>query len=143
MSDLGLTHVALPVSNVDASIAFYTKYAHMQVVHHRIDLSTKSNVVWLSDLTRPFVVVLIEVPQVTHPLLPIAHLGVACATRAEVDRLCDLAKAEGILREGPRDEGGTVGYYAMLSDPDSHTLEISYGQEITFTVEHIPSDRGN
>jgi catechol 2,3-dioxygenase-like lactoylglutathione lyase family enzyme len=140
MSDLGLTHVALPVSNADNSIAFYTQYAHMQVVHHRIDLATKSNVVWLSDLTRPFVVVLIEVPQVTHPLLPIAHLGVACVSRAEVDRLCDLAKVAGILREGPRDEGGTVGYYAMLSDPDGHTLEISYGQEISFTLEHIPGD---
>ena len=137
MSDLGLTHVALPVSNVDNSIAFYTKYAHMQVVHHRIDLATKANVVWLSDLTRPFVIVLIEVPQVTHPLLPIAHLGVACATRAEVDRLCDRAKLEGVLQEGPCDEGGTVGYYAMLSDPDRHTLEISYGQEINFTIEHI------
>ena len=35
MVDLGLTHVALPVSNLNDSIAFYTKYARMQVVHRR------------------------------------------------------------------------------------------------------------
>ena len=31
MVDLGLTHVALPVSNLNDSIAFYTTYARMQV----------------------------------------------------------------------------------------------------------------
>jgi catechol 2,3-dioxygenase-like lactoylglutathione lyase family enzyme len=35
MVDLGLTHVALPVSNLNDSIAFYTTYARMQVVHRR------------------------------------------------------------------------------------------------------------
>ena len=35
MVDLGLTHVALPVSNLNDSIAFYTQYARMQVVHRR------------------------------------------------------------------------------------------------------------
>jgi catechol 2,3-dioxygenase-like lactoylglutathione lyase family enzyme len=54
MSDLGFTHVALPVTHVDASIAFYSKYARMQVVHRRTDQTTQSDVVWLGDLTRPF-----------------------------------------------------------------------------------------
>jgi catechol 2,3-dioxygenase-like lactoylglutathione lyase family enzyme len=31
MPDVGLTHVALLVSHLDASLAFYTKYAAMQV----------------------------------------------------------------------------------------------------------------
>jgi len=35
--DRGLTHIALPVSDVDRSIEFYSKYAGMQVVHGRID----------------------------------------------------------------------------------------------------------
>lgn len=134
MSDVGLTHIALPATHIDTSIAFYAKYAHMQVVHRRTDPQTGAEVVWLSDRTRPFVVVLIEVPQVTHPLLPSAHLGVGCATRAEVDRLCEEARREGCLRYGPLDSGPPVGYWALLADPDGHTLELSFGQEVTLTI---------
>lgn len=68
MFDFGLTHIALPVSDLDASIAFYAKYARMQVVHRRTDHSTGSDVVWISDRTRPFVIVLIEAPTVENPL---------------------------------------------------------------------------
>lgn len=50
MADLGLTHIALAVSNVDASISFYQKYARMKVVHRRGGGSTKSDVAWISDL---------------------------------------------------------------------------------------------
>ncbi|MCS6927209.1 MAG: VOC family protein [Candidatus Binatia bacterium] len=134
MSDVGLTHIALPVTQIDTSIAFYAKYAHMQVVHRRTDAQTGAEVVWLSDRTRPFVLVLIEVPQVAHPLLPSAHLGVGCATRAEVDHLCEEARREGRLRYGPLDSGYPVGYWALIADPDGHTLELSFGQEVALTV---------
>jgi uncharacterized protein (TIGR02246 family) len=139
MSDFGFTHVALPVSDVDQSSAFYAKYARMQVIHRRIDPTVQSKVVWLSDLTRPFVLVLIQVPRVEQPLLPIAHLGVACKTREEVDRLCEAAHLEGLLQEGPHDYGYPVGYWAFLKDPDGHTLEVSYGQEIGLTVQQAES----
>ena len=54
MSDIGLTHVALPVRSLAASVAFYAKYANMQAVHRR------PGVVWVSDRTRPFALALIE-----------------------------------------------------------------------------------
>ncbi|MEH2202551.1 MAG: VOC family protein [Nostoc sp.] len=135
MSDLGFTHIALAVSDVDASISFYAKYAQMTVVHHRIDRATQSDVAWISDLTRPFVIVLIKVPKVEGALLQQSHLGVAYQNRGEIDRLCNEARNEGILLAGPNDWGHPVGYWAYLQDPDGHTLEISYGQEISFTVE--------
>ena len=87
MVDLGLTHVALPVSHLNDSITFYTTYARMQVVHRRTVPATGFEVAWLSDKTRPFVIVLSERSQVDHPLVPPAHLGVACESREEVDRL--------------------------------------------------------
>jgi catechol 2,3-dioxygenase-like lactoylglutathione lyase family enzyme len=136
MSDVGLTHVALPVTHIDTSIAFYAKDARMQVVHRRTDRETHTEVVWLSDRTRPFVIVLIEVPKVAHPLLPSAHLGVGCATREEVDRLCEEARSEGRLRYGPLDSGYPVGYWALIADPDGHTLEVSFGQEVALAVAH-------
>ena len=135
MSDLGLTHVALPVADVEASVAFYEKYARMGVVHRRKDSESEGEVVWVSDRTRPFVVVLIRVERVEHPLLPWAHLGVGCASREEVDRLCAEARAEGRLLTEPTDSGYPVGYWALLRDPDGHTLELSYGQEVGLTVE--------
>jgi RimJ/RimL family protein N-acetyltransferase/catechol 2,3-dioxygenase-like lactoylglutathione lyase family enzyme len=136
LPDLGLTHVALPVTNLARSIAFYARYAKMNVVHRRPRPSDPGlEIAWLSDRTRPFVVVLVEAASVDRPLGPFAHLGVACADRGEVDRLCDLARLEGCLREEPSEMGGAAGYLAMLSDPDGHTLELSFGQEVGYAVE--------
>lgn len=126
--DVGLTHVALPVRSLDAGIAFYARYAGMEVVHRR------ENVVWISDRTRPFVIVLIETGEVDYPLRPMAHLGVGCRSRDEVDRLCEQARDDGCLITGPEDYGPPVGYWAFLRDPDGHTLELSFGQEVALAV---------
>ena len=134
MPDIGLTHLALPVSNLDASIAFYAKYAAMQVVHRRPrETDPAREIAWLSDLTRPFVIVLAEMT-VEHPLGPFAHLGVACESREAVDQLAEQAKRDGCYRDGPQ-ELGPAGYLVNLSDPDGHTLELSYGQEVGLAVD--------
>jgi catechol 2,3-dioxygenase-like lactoylglutathione lyase family enzyme len=139
--DLGATHVALPVADVDRSVEFYARYADMKVVHRRVDPATGSVVAWISDQTRPFVVVLIQAPAVTDGLRGFwAHLGVGVASRAEVDRRCGQAAAEGRTVIGPTDSGHPVGYWAYIVDPDGHNLEISYGQEVGFTVERQRDD---
>lgn len=133
--DIGLTHIALPVSQLEQSIEFYATYADMQVVHRRIDSESGVAVAWLTDQTRPFVIVLIQTSSV-HPVLsPLAHLGVGCRSREAMDKRCDQARQAGVLIEGPKDSGYPVGYWAFLRDPDGHTLELSYGQEIGLTVE--------
>jgi catechol 2,3-dioxygenase-like lactoylglutathione lyase family enzyme len=135
MIDIGLTHIALPSSDIERSIEFYSTYAGMHVVHRRIDTETGVTVVWLSDATRPFVIVLIQAESV-HPILsPFAHLGVGCKSREYMDSLCEKARQEGVLLESPKDSGYPIGYWAFLRDPDGHTLELSYGQEIGLTVE--------
>lgn len=128
MTDVGLTHVALPVTDLDESADFYDRYARMQIVHRR------DSVIWLSDKTRPFVLVLIETDAVLHPLRPMAHLGVGCESREEVDRLAARARVERCLISGPADAGPPVGYWAFLRDPDGHTLEVSFGQQVGITV---------
>ncbi len=35
---------------------------------------------------------------------------------------------------GPTDSPYPVGYWALISDPDDHTLELSYGQEVALAV---------
>jgi catechol 2,3-dioxygenase-like lactoylglutathione lyase family enzyme len=137
MTDLGLTHIALAVKDVDESIAFYEKYARMKVVHRRSDRTTKSDVAWISDRTRPFVIVLLKVEKIAGLLSPESHLGVACESREEIDRLCKEAQADGILIKGPNNYGPPVGYWAYLRDPNGHTLEISYGQEVNLTLAQM------
>jgi catechol 2,3-dioxygenase-like lactoylglutathione lyase family enzyme len=134
VSDRGLTHVALQVRDLDRSIAFYGRYAAMQVVHAHGHAPDEPRVAWLSDGTRPFVIVLAETEVLDTVLRPFAHLGVGCASREEVDRLCDRARSEGRLVEPPKDHGYPVGYAAFLSDPDGHTLELSHGQEVGLAV---------
>lgn len=129
MSDIGLTHVALPVRSLEASVAFYARYANMQAVHRR------RGVVWITDGTRPFAIVLIETTGQIKPLLPIAHLGVGVQSQAEVDRLCDLARDSQCLLREPEDSGPPVGYWALIRDPDGHTLEVAYGQEVGSAIQ--------
>jgi len=142
-SDVGLTHIALSVSNLQQSIDFYAKYAAMQIVHQRIDAESSVPVVWLSDLTRPFVIVLMQTQTVQAVLTPMAHLGIGCDSRERVDRLCEMAAQEGCLAQAPQDFGYPVGYWAFLRDPDGHTIELSYGQEVGFTVAQNASDRSS
>ncbi|MFB2967862.1 VOC family protein [Aerosakkonema sp. BLCC-F183] len=135
MIDIGLTHIALPVSDIEQSINFYATYAQMQVIHRRIDAGRGVAVAWLSDRTRPFAIVLIQTDSVDPILSPFAHLGVGCHNRESMDALCEKARQEGVLIEEPKDSGPPVGYWAFLRDPDGHTLELSYGQEIGLTVD--------
>src|SRR4051794_36241819 len=134
MADLGLTHVAFSVRDLNASIAFYKTYARMSVVSRRAD-EGGVRVAWLTDHMRPFIIVLIETlnPHDT-PLGPFGHLGVACESRAEIDRLCALARDAGRLRSGPVENGPPIGYTAFLADPDGNSLELSFGQDIGQTL---------
>ena len=134
--DVGLTHIAPMVSNLEKTLAFYAKYASMKVVHRRPQSSSAREVAWISDGTRPFAIVLIEVERVSDRLEPFSHLGVACRDLADFESRCELARAEGVLIDGPHDSGPPVGHWAFLRDPDGHTLELSFGQEVAMAVQN-------
>lgn len=133
--DLGLTHVALCVTDLDRSIAFYERFADLAVVHRRADGESGRGVAWLGDGTRPFVIVLIEQEAVFRPLAGFSHLGVALPSRDEVDRRVAEAEAAGHETLGPFDEGPPAGYLAFIADPDGNNLEVSHGQLVALTTE--------
>ncbi|BAY15462.1 glyoxalase/bleomycin resistance protein/dioxygenase [Anabaenopsis circularis NIES-21] len=134
MADIGFTHIALGVTDINKSIAFYQKYAGMKVVHRRTDETNQLEVAWISDLTRPFVIVLLQLDQAQCQPSSGFHLGVACQSREEVDYLCNEAKLENLLQEGPHDWGSPVGYWAFIRDPDGYQLEVAYGQEVNIMI---------
>lgn len=140
------THIALHVRSLDASIAFYTRYANLRVVDRHADRSsTGMEVAWLSDRSPPeelsFVMVFEEGtpnpnarPQL--PLGPASHLGFAVASRHEVDDLAAKAKKDRRLKFGPTFLNPYAGYLCIVSHPDGHLVEFSYGQALGESDTH-------
>lgn len=135
--DRGLSHIALTVRDVERSIDFYREYAGFEVIHRRGEVGRR--VVWLSDLQQAFAVVLVESDTDDVRLAGVAHLGIACEDREEVDRRCARARRDGRLLREPEDGGSPVGYWALLCDPDGHNVELSFGQDVGREVRRAVS----
>jgi catechol 2,3-dioxygenase-like lactoylglutathione lyase family enzyme len=126
-----LTHVALHVRDVDACIAFYREFCHMQVVHERSDDGRR--VVWLAEPGREAEFIFVMVPGGTGKQQApndYSHLGFALESRAAVDALAANARTAGYLVWEPRQEPYPVGYYCGVRDPDGNMVEFSYGQPL-------------
>ena len=126
-----MTHVAVRTQDMDASIAFYQRYARLEIAHERVDQGIR--VVWLSE--RPdhpeFAIVLLEMPHArVHEPAPTDHLGFDVPCREEVDRIAALADREGCLKLSARDLGPVVGYITLVRDPSGNTCEFSHGQSL-------------
>jgi lactoylglutathione lyase len=138
------THVALPVRDLDETLAFYARYTTLENIHERHDPETGLRSVWLAnpgDKTEQaarFVLVLIEgsLPkQITGDieeeygfLTSIAHLGISLNSREEVDAIAAMAEEEGILVLGPMYRNPVVGYICLIKDPDGNNVEFSVEQ---------------
>lgn len=139
-----LTHIALPVKDLDATLAFYAKYTSLVKIHERSDPDTGLRSVWLAnerDLTgaaATFVIVLIcgslptkitgDIKEHFGFLTSISHLGISVESRSEVDRIAAQAAEEGCLLLGPMYRNEVVGYICMITDPDGNNVEFSVEQ---------------
>ena len=139
-----LTHIALPVRDLEATLAFYAKYTKMVNIHERQDPETGLRTAWLAnkrDITDQgarFVIVLIhgklptkitgDIKEQYGFLKSISHLGISVESRAEVDRLAEMAREDGCLLLGPMYRNEVVGYICVVTDPDGNNLEFSVEQ---------------
>ena len=140
-----LTHIALPVRDLAATLAFYERYTDLAVIHRREDPETGLRTAWLAnerDRTTEhaarFVIVLIEgslptkitgdIEEKYGFLTSISHLGLSLDSRAEVDRLAEMAREDGCLLLGPMYRNEVVGYICLIRDPDGNNLEFSVEQ---------------
>jgi catechol 2,3-dioxygenase-like lactoylglutathione lyase family enzyme len=141
-----LTHIALPVSNLDATLAFYAKYTTMEKIHERFDEETHMRSAWIANTedktatSARFVIVVMEgkLPsQITGDikeeywfLRSIAHLGISLDSRDDVDRIAAMAKEDGCLVLGPMYRNAVVGYICLVRDPDGNNIEFSVEQDL-------------
>jgi len=126
-----LTHIALRVTDLTTSAAFYAKYAGLVVAHEREE-EDGTRVVWLAERAEDpsFVFVLIPMAHSAGERPGVHHFGFSVESRADVDAIAATARADGMLREGPRDAGPVVGYFCIVEDPDRNWVEFSFGQPI-------------
>jgi len=126
-----LTHLALHVHDLDATIAFYAELCGWEVIHERRNQDPL--VVWMGEPghTQRFVLVLLSGGPRRPPLGgDISHLGFAVQSRDEVDRIAALGKERGILHWPVTDAKWPVGYYCGILDPNGNLVEFSYGQPL-------------
>lgn len=142
LSQARWTHIALPSSDLDASIEFYTSMTPLVVVATFADADGRS--AWLSNEKQwetPFVLVLVDFNSAhgkPAPIMaPFAHIGIEVPRRLDVDEMAVRARAAGCLHWEPRDLPDPVGYICALTDPDGNVIEISHNQQVFSTVRKL------
>ena len=148
-----LTHVALPCSDLDATIAFYSELCNLVVVANNADENGRG--AWLSNDKQakdPFVLVFAEfnadvagrfgqTPGEKVPTLaPFAHVGIELPSREDVDRMADKAREMGCLQWEPKDMAAHIGYICAAVDPDGNVVEFSHNQKVFSTIRDLWGD---
>jgi len=135
-----LTHLALHVPDLDACIAFYTRFCGMRVFHERPGKG--SRIVWMAEPGKEREFIFVIMPGGMDRSLAendYSHFGFALASRGEVDAIADRARQAGCLIWEPRDEPYPVGYYCGVRDPAGNYVEFSYGQPLGPGAEEMPA----
>ena len=134
------THIALPSSQLDESIAWYERFTPLRLLERREDADGQS--AWLAhpgQTVNPFVLVLVmfyKAQGTKQPqLAPFAHIGIEMPERTDVDRVAAQGKAEGCLVWDAQDMPPPVGYICALTDPDGNVIEISHDQGVYDSVQ--------
>jgi lactoylglutathione lyase len=148
-----LTHVALPCSDLDATIEFYSQLCNLVVVAENADDNGRG--AWLSNDKQskdPFVLVFAEfnaevagrfgqTPGEKVPTLaPFAHVGIELPSREDVDRMADKAREMGCLQWEPKEMAAHIGYICAALDPDGNVVEFSHNQKVFSTIRDLWGD---
>jgi lactoylglutathione lyase len=147
------THVAIPVSDLDKAIEFYTSLTPLVVVARNEDENGRG--AWLSNeeqVEDPFVLVIAEFlpdaarrfgrepgqPQAT--LAPFAHIGIELPTKDDVDQVAERAREMGVLVWEPQWMAPHIGYICSARDPDGNVIEFSFDQKVFSTIRELWGD---
>ena len=131
----GLRHLALKVRDIEKSKAFYETIFHMTVVWQpdpdNVYMSSGVDNLALHQIPQGK---LVDYPQEHSQVLD--HFGFIMDSPASVDRLYDIAVAEGIpiVHQPKHHRDGSYSFY--LSDPDRLTIQILYEPTVSALKFH-------
>jgi len=140
------THIALRVSDIDATIGWYLRFTTLELLDRREDADGYGAWLGHSDAgEHPFVLVLAQffdghdpfAPTPLAKLAPFNHFGIELPNRADVDAIAAMAEAEGCLAMPAKQMPDPVGYICMLEDPDGNLVEFSYDQGVYEKVREV------
>ena len=136
------THIALPCSDIESTVEWYTSHTPLVVLDRREDADGKN--AWLAhegQTENPFVLVFVMfyaehgTPQ--PQLAPFAHIGIELPSRADVDAMAERGRADGSLAWEPVELPPPVGYVCALRDPDGNVVEFSHDQGVYAKVQEV------
>ncbi len=140
------THLALRVSDIDATIAWYLEFTPLELLDKRQDDDGYGAWLGHSDQRQfPFVLVLAQffpdrdpfAPEPIAKLAPFNHFGIELPTKADVDEIAARAEAAGCLAYPATQMPAPIGYICMLRDPDGNLVEYSYDQGVYEKVREV------
>lgn len=144
------THIALRVSDIDASIAWYEDFTPLELLDRRQD--DLGFGAWLGQPDspdKPFILVLAQFLPETDPfgdspkevLAPFAHFGIELPEHADIDAIAARGDAAGCLAMAPQELPPPIGYVCMLRDPDGNMVEFSYDQGVYAKANEVWGQR--
>jgi lactoylglutathione lyase len=133
------THIALRVSDIDATIAWHAEFSPLELIDRREDEMGYG--AWLGmpgKTNNPFILVLAQFFEDKDPfagtpratLAPFAHFGIELPTKQDVDEMAERGKQGGCLAMPPTMMPQPIGYITMLRDPDGNMVEFSWDQGV-------------
>lgn len=137
------THIALPCTDMDATIQWYQSFTPLQLLDRREDADGEG--AWLGHPDqgdKPFILVLVSFirdhEKGPQPIMaPFAHIGIEVTSRAEVDAIAKRGEGESCLAWPPTEMPPPIGYICALTDPDGNMIEFSYDQGVYATVQEV------
>jgi lactoylglutathione lyase len=142
-SSVRWTHIALPCTDIDATIAWYERYTPLRLLDRREDADGYG--AWLGHPDqgdKPFILVLVsffrDQDKGPQPIMaPFAHIGIEVTSRAEVDEIAARGEAEGCLVWPPTQMPQPIGYICALTDPDGNMIEFSFDQGVYAKAQEV------
>jgi lactoylglutathione lyase len=137
------THIALPSSDIDRSIAWYEAFTPLRLLDQREDADGYG--AWLGhpdNGDKPFILVLVSFfrDQGKGPLpimSPFAHIGIEMPTQAEVERVAELAREHNCLVWEPQWMPPPIGFICACADPDGNMIEFSFDQGVYQKAQEV------